>query len=62
MDVIDDAAALIPPDPDGIITSGHANKYARTVAVRQGETINAPALTAMFKHIIASNRAVAGTP
>jgi len=27
------------------------------VAVRQGETINAPALTAMFKHIIANNRA-----
>jgi hypothetical protein len=52
----------IPPDPHGIITSGHGNKYARTVAVRQGESINAPALTAMFKHIVANNRAVAGTP
>jgi hypothetical protein len=27
------------------------------VAVRQGETINGPALTAMFKQIIANNRA-----
>ena len=32
------------------------NKTARTVAVREGETINAPALKAMFKHIIANNR------
>ena len=47
----------IAPDPEGIITAGHDNKTARTVAVRQGETINAPALTAMFKHIIANNRA-----
>jgi hypothetical protein len=27
------------------------------MAVRPGETINAPALTAMFRHIIANNRA-----
>ena len=47
----------IVPDPEGIITAGHDNKTARTVAVRQGETINAPALSAMFKHIIANNRA-----
>jgi hypothetical protein len=47
----------IVPDPEGIITAGHENKTARTVAVRQGETINAPALTAMFKQIIADNRA-----
>jgi hypothetical protein len=44
-------------DPEGIITAGHQNKTARTVAVRQGETINAAALTAMFRHIIANNRA-----
>ena len=37
--------------------AGHDNKTARTVAFRQGETIKAPALTAMFKHIIANNRA-----
>jgi hypothetical protein len=47
----------IIPDPDGIITGGHANTTARTVAVRHGERINAPALTAMFKQIIANNRA-----
>jgi hypothetical protein len=47
----------IVPDPEGIITAGHDNKTARTVAFRQGEPINKPALTAMFKHIIANNRA-----
>ena len=47
----------IVPDPEGIITGGHENKTARTVAVGPGETINAPALTAMFKTIIANNRA-----
>ncbi|MGO8883068.1 MAG: DUF1801 domain-containing protein [Streptosporangiaceae bacterium] len=47
----------IVPDPDGIITAGHENKTARTVAVRAGETINAPALLAMFRNIIANNRA-----
>jgi hypothetical protein len=47
----------IVPDPEHIITAGHDNKTARTVGVREGETINAPALTAMFKQIIANNRA-----
>src|SRR6516225_5109959 len=47
----------IVPDPEGIITGGHDNKTARTVAVRRGETINAPALTAMLQQIIANNRA-----
>jgi hypothetical protein len=47
----------IVPDPQGIITAGHDNKTARTVAVREGETLNAPALAAMFKAIIANNRA-----
>jgi hypothetical protein len=47
----------IVPDPEGIITAGHDNKTARTVAIRRGEAINAPALTAMFKQIIANNRA-----
>ena len=47
----------IVPDPEGIITGGHANKTARTVAIHEGGTINAPALTAMFKQIIADNRA-----
>jgi hypothetical protein len=47
----------IVPDPDGIITGGHDNKTARTVAIRPGETINARALSAMFRQIIANNRA-----
>jgi hypothetical protein len=45
------------PDPEQIITGGHDNTTARTVAIRQGETINAPALSAMFTQIIANNRA-----
>jgi hypothetical protein len=47
----------IVPDPHGIITAGHDNKTARTVAVRRGEKIKARALSAMFKQIIANNRA-----
>jgi hypothetical protein len=47
----------IVPDPEQIITGGHDNKTARTVAIRQGERFNAPALTAMFEQIIANNRA-----
>jgi hypothetical protein len=47
----------IVPDPDGIITAGHDNKTARTVAYGEGEKINRRALTAMFKQIIANNRA-----
>jgi hypothetical protein len=33
----------IVPDPEGIITGGHGNKTARTVAIRQGQAINAAA-------------------
>jgi hypothetical protein len=47
----------IVPDPEGIITGGHGNQTARTVAIREGEPINAPALSAMFRQIIANNRA-----
>jgi hypothetical protein len=47
----------IVPDPEGIITGGHDNKTARTVAIREGETLNASALAAMFRQIIANNRA-----
>jgi hypothetical protein len=45
------------PDPEGIITSGHENKTARAVALRQGDEINERALTAIFRAIIANNRA-----
>ncbi len=47
----------IVPDPEHIITAGHTNMTARTVAFRESETINAPALSAMFRCIIANNRA-----
>lgn len=47
----------VVPDPDTIITAGHDNKTARTVAFREGETINAAALGVMFTQIIANNRA-----
>jgi hypothetical protein len=47
----------IVPDPDGIITGGHGNQTARTVAVHEGEPLSAAALTTMFRHIIANNRA-----
>jgi len=47
----------IVPDPEGIITGGHANSTARTIAIHQGEAINAPAFTAMIRQIIANNRA-----
>ena len=47
----------IVPDPEGIITAGHDNQTARTVGVRQGQTINRSALLAMFRQIVADNRA-----
>ena len=47
----------IVPDPEGIITGGHDNKTARTVAIHDGEEVNAPALSAMFRQIVANNRA-----
>ena len=47
----------IVADPEGIVTAGHDNKTARTVAFGEGESINEPALTAMFRQIVADNRA-----
>ena len=47
----------IVPDPDGIITAGHDNATARTVAIGQGERIDERALTALFRAVIANNRA-----
>jgi hypothetical protein len=47
----------IVPDPEGIITGGHGNATARTVAIHEGEPINEAALAAMFRQIIADNRA-----
>jgi hypothetical protein len=47
----------IVPDPENIITAGHDNKTARMIAIHEGEPINEPALVAMFRQIIANNRA-----
>ena len=44
-------------DPHGIITGGHGNQTGRMISIRQGEKINASALKAMFRKIIANNRA-----
>ena len=47
----------IVPDPAGIITAGHDNKTARTVAFWRGDPIDDTALIEMFRQIIANNRA-----
>jgi hypothetical protein len=47
----------IVPDPEGIITGGHDNATARTVAIRHDAALNETALKAMFEQIIANNRA-----
>ena len=47
----------IVADPERIITGGHDNQTARTVAIRRDEHINTRALGAMFAQIIADNRA-----
>src|SRR5664279_678422 len=46
----------IVPDPDGIITGGHTNTTARTIAVRTPEEIPRRALIAMLRQIAADNR------
>ena len=47
----------IVPDPEGIITGGHGNATARTIAFREGDPIPRDALTAMLRQIVANNRA-----
>ena len=47
----------LAPDPEGIITGGHGNETGRMIAIHEGEPINGPALTAIFRSIIADNRA-----
>ena len=47
----------LAPDPEGIITGGHGNETGRMIAIHQGESINRRALTAIFRAIIADNRA-----
>jgi hypothetical protein len=44
-------------DPEGIITRGFEAQTGRQIKVFEGEPINRPALLAMFREIIAHNRA-----
>jgi hypothetical protein len=44
-------------DPDGIITGGHDNRTARTVAVHEGGSVPTGPLLTMFRQIVANNRA-----
>jgi hypothetical protein len=44
-------------DPEGIITHGHTAQTGRQISIYEGEPINRPALLAMFREIIAHNRA-----
>jgi hypothetical protein len=50
----------IVPDPEGIITGGHENTTARTIALGKGQSVNASALSTMLRQIIANNRAGGG--
>ncbi len=47
----------IVPDPHDIITAGHTNSTARTVAFHENDPIPMQALTTMLAQIVANNRA-----
>jgi hypothetical protein len=47
----------IVPDPEGIITGGHENKTARTIAFHEGDEINTGAPKTMLAQIVSNNRA-----
>ena len=47
----------IVPDPHQIITGGHGNSTARTIAFHEGDLVPVEPLTAMLRQIIANNRA-----
>jgi hypothetical protein len=44
-------------DPERIITAGHGNETGRQIAIYEGQPINEQALLAMFREIVAHNRA-----
>jgi hypothetical protein len=47
----------LTPDPEGVIDGGHGNETGRFITIRRGDPINAPAMTTIFRHIAATNRA-----
>jgi hypothetical protein len=44
-------------DPDAIINQGHGNATAKAVQIYSGDEVNEAALVAMFRAVIANNRA-----
>jgi hypothetical protein len=44
-------------DPDRIITHGHDNATGRQISLYEGDALNRSALLAMFREIVAHNRA-----
>jgi hypothetical protein len=47
----------IVPDPQGIINQGQGNATARSVQIYRDDEVDWPALQAMFRAVIANNRA-----
>jgi hypothetical protein len=47
----------LAPDPEGIVTGGHGNETGRFIQIREGEATNDRALLAIFRAIVADNRA-----
>lgn len=47
----------IVPYPAGLITAGHDNQTAWTIAFREGDPVDEEALTAFLRQVVANNRA-----
>jgi hypothetical protein len=47
----------IVPDPHGLVTAGHENKTARTIAFREEDDVPAEHLLEFFRNLVADNRA-----
>lgn len=47
----------IAPDPTGLITQGQGNATARSIQMFEGDDVNEAALLALFRAVIANNRA-----
>ncbi len=47
----------IAPDPEGLINQGHDNATARAIQLNGPDQLNEPALVALFRAVIANNRA-----
>ncbi|WP_256794031.1 DUF1801 domain-containing protein [Terrabacter sp. Ter38] len=47
----------IAPDPTGLINQGHGNLTARSIQIHEGDALEDAALVALFRAVIANNRA-----